>query len=110
MPVTATLITTNSSSQGGSEIESVSSIKNFAPRLYASQNRAVTSSDYEVIIPKIYPETDSVNVFGGEELSPPQYGKVFITIKPTYDTFLSNVIKDNIKTKLRKYSVAGIVP
>ena len=104
------LITTNSSSQGGSEIESVSSIKNFAPRLYASQNRAVTSSDYEVIIPKIYPETDSVNVFGGEELSPPQYGKVFITIKPTYGTFLSNAIKDNIKTELRKYSVAGIVP
>jgi hypothetical protein len=104
------LLTTNLSSQGGSEVESVSSIKNFAPRLYASQNRAVTSSDYEVIIPKIYIETESVNVFGGEELIPPQYGKVFITIKPKYGTFLSNTIKDNIKSELRKYSVAGIVP
>ena len=104
------LITTDSISQGGSDIESVSSIKNFAPRLYSAQNRAVTASDYEVIVPKIYPETDSINVFGGEELSPPQYGKVFITIKPSFGTFLSNAIKDNIKSQLRKYSVAGIVP
>ncbi len=104
------LITTNSTSQGGSEIESISSIKNFAPRLYSAQNRAVTAADYEIIIPKIYPESESVNVFGGEELSPPQYGKVFITIKPFYGSFLSNSIKDNIKSELRKYSVAGIVP
>ena len=104
------LITTELTSQGGSEIESVSSIKNFAPRLYAAQNRAVTSSDYESIVSKIYPEADSVNVFGGEELSPPQYGKVFITIKPTFGSFVSNTIKDNIKSELKKYSVAGILP
>jgi len=104
------LIATDSISQGGSDIESISSIKNFAPRLYSAQNRAVTASDYEVIVPKIYPETESINVFGGEELSPPQYGKVFITIKPSFGTFLSNTIKDNIKSQLRKYSVAGIVP
>jgi len=104
------ILTIDSNSQGGSEIESVSSIKNFAPRLYAAQNRAVTSSDYEVIIPKIYPEAESVNVFGGEDLTPPQYGKVFITIKPTFGTFLSNSIKDNIKNDLKKFSVAGIVP
>lgn len=107
---TISLITTNISSTGGSEIESINSIRNFAPRAYASQNRAVTSSDYETIIPKIYPETESVSAFGGEELDPPQYGKVFITIKPFYGTFLSNSIKDNIKFQLRKYSVAGIVP
>lgn len=104
------LITTNLSSSSGSEIESVNSIRNFAPRAYASQNRAVTASDYETLIPKIYSEAESVSAFGGEELSPPQYGKVFITIKPFFGTFLSNSVKDNIKAELRKYAVAGIVP
>jgi hypothetical protein len=70
----------------------------------------VTASDYETLIPKIYPETESVSAFGGEELDPPQYGKVFITIKPFFGSFLSNTIKDNIKAELRKYAVAGIVP
>jgi hypothetical protein len=104
------LISPVSSSQGGGEIESISSIKNYAPRLYSSQNRAVTASDYEAIIPQIYPEAESVSVFGGEDMKPPKYGKVFITIKPFYGDFLPNSIKDNIKNKLKKYSVAGIVP
>ena len=57
-------------SSGGEEIESVESIRKFAPRIYASQNRALTSNDYETLIPaKIYPETESISVFGGEELS-----------------------------------------
>jgi hypothetical protein len=104
------LITTVSPSQGGNEIESVNSIKNYAPRIYSSYNRAVTAADYESLIPKIYPETQSVSVFGGEDLTPPQYGKVFITIKPFYGPFVPNSVKDNLKNKLRKYSVAGIVP
>ena len=107
---TPSLITTNVSSTGGSEIESINSIRNFAPRIYSTQNRAVTASDYEVLIPKIYSEAESVSAFGGEELTPPQYGKVFITIKPFFGSFLSNGTKDNIKAELRKYSVAGIVP
>lgn len=107
---TVSLVTTNLSSSGGSAIESINSIRNFAPRAYAAQNRAVTASDYETLIPKIYPEAESVSAFGGEELIPPQYGKVFITIKPRFGTFLSNSIKDNIKSELRKYAVAGIVP
>ena len=107
---TPSLITTNISSTGGSEIESINSIRNFAPRIYSTQNRAVTASDYEVLIPKIYSEAESVSAFGGEELTPPQYGKVFITIKPFFGSFLSNGTKDNIKAELRKYSVAGIVP
>ena len=107
---TPSLITTNVSSTGGSEIESINSIRNFAPRIYSTQNRAVTASDYEVLIPKIYSVAESVSAFGGEELNPPQYGKVFITIKPFFGSFLSNGIKDNIKAELRKYSVAGIVP
>lgn len=101
-------LTTNTSSQGGSEIESVSSIKKYAPRIYSSQNRAVTASDYEGIIPIIYPEAESVSVFGGETLSPPKYGKVFISIKPYNGEFIPNTIKDNIKNALKKYSVAGI--
>lgn len=103
------LLTTISPSQGGNEIESINSIKNYAPRIYSSYNRAVTASDYEALIPKIYPETQSVSVFGGEDLTPPQYGKVFITIKPFYGPFIPNSIKDNLKNILRKYSVAGIV-
>ena len=105
------LISAEVPASGGEVIESVNSIKNFAPRMYATQDRALTSSDYEVLIPaKIYPETESISVFGGEELNPPQYGKVFISIKPRYGDFLSNLIKQNIKTKLKKYSVAGIIP
>jgi hypothetical protein len=104
------LITTVEVSSLGSNIESVESIKKYSTRIYASRNRAVTSSDYEALIPTIYPETESVSVYGGEELTPPQFGKVFISIKPYNDRYLSNLIKDNIKKELRKYSVAGIVP
>ncbi len=104
------LINTNIPSRNGKNIESVNSIRNYAPRIYASQYRAVTSTDYEALIPKIYPETESVSVFGGETLSPPRYGKVFITIKPYNGQFIPSYIKDNIKNALKKYSVAGIVP
>jgi hypothetical protein len=104
------LLTTNTSSQYGDEIESIESIKKYAPRIYASQNRAVTATDYETIITEIYPETESVSVFGGEDLSPPKYGRVYITIKPKNGSFLPNSVKDNLKRTLKKYSVAGIVP
>ena len=104
------LVTTELASTGGSDIESVASIKKYAPRVYSTQNRAVTSSDYEALMPSIYTETESVTVFGGEELDPPQYGKVFISIKPVNGSYVPNNVKDNLKIKLRKYSVAGIVP
>lgn len=105
------LLTTGVLSQGGENIESVESIKRYAPRIYASQNRALSANDYEALIPnKIYPETESISVFGGEELVPPQYGKVFISIKPRNGDFLPNLIKENIKRDLKKYAVAGIVP
>ncbi len=105
------LLTPGIITSGGQNIETVESIKKFAPRIYATQNRALTSNDYETIIPaKIYPETESISVFGGEELVPPQYGKVFISIKPTFGDYLPNLIKENIKMRLKKYAVAGIVP
>jgi uncharacterized protein YjbI with pentapeptide repeats len=104
------ILSPSSVSYGGAEIESVSSVKKYAPRIYASQNRAVTATDYESIISSyIYPETESISVFGGEDLNPPKYGKVFISIKPFFGPFIPNSIKDNIKRELRKYSVAGIV-
>jgi hypothetical protein len=111
-PVTGgfSLLTTIAESRNGNDIESVNSIKRYAPRIYSAQNRAVTSSDYESIIPKIYPQTESVSVFGGEDLDPPEYGKVFITIKPIEGNFLSDGVKRNIKNQLSKYAVAGIIP
>jgi len=105
------LITSFGSSSGGEQIENVESIKRFSPFQYSSQNRALTSSDYENLIPsRIYPEAESITVFGGEDLVPPQYGKVFISIKPRNGDFVPNSIKQNIKRDLRKYAVAGIIP
>ncbi len=105
------LLTTGVTSSGGEEIESVDSVRKFAPRIYASQNRAITANDYESLIPaKIYPETESISVFGGEDLVPPQFGKVFISIKPKNGDFIPNLLKEEIKLKLKKYAVAGIVP
>ena len=105
------LLTPEYSSRGGSSIEQVESVRKYAPKVYSTQNRAVTADDYETLIPaKIYPDTESISVFGGEELIPPQYGKVFISIKPRFGDFLPNLIKDNIKLRLKKYAVAGVVP
>ena len=92
----------------GGEIENVSSIKYFAPRLYSAQYRAVTSKDYEAIISSIYSNTESVAVVGGEELVPPQFGTVQISIKPKNGSYISDFDKQNILNKLKKYSIAGI--
>jgi hypothetical protein len=101
-------ITTNQSSQNGSDIESVDSIKYFSPRIYSSQYRAVTSRDYEAIIKKIYPDTESVAIVGGEELDPPEFGTVSISIKPKNGTYVSDFNKQQIKNKLKQYSISGI--
>lgn len=103
-------ILTEQSSANGSEIESVSTIKNLAPRFYAAQYRAVTASDYEAIIPTVYPNAESVTAYGGEQSSPPQFGKVFISIKPKNGQFISDFDKRLILDKLKNYGVAGIKP
>ena len=103
-------ITTTSNASNGSEVEDVSSIKYFAPRLYSAQYRAVTPRDYEAIISRIFPQTESVAVVGGEELDPPQFGKVQISIKPKNGSYISDFDKTQIKNKLKSYSVAGINP
>ena len=99
--------TINAASNGG-DIETIDSIKYFAPRLYSSQYRAVTSRDYEAIIQSIYPNTESVSVVGGEEVDPPQFGTVLITIKPKNGEFVSDFDKNQILTKLKGYSLTGI--
>ena len=101
-------ITTVSNATDGADVENVSSIKYFAPRLYSAQYRAVTPRDYEAIIGNIFPRTESVSVVGGEELDPPQFGKVQISIKPKNGTFVSDFDKTLIKNKLKNYAVAGI--
>ena len=92
-------------STNGGDIETIESIKNYAPRLYSSQNRAVTSNDYENLIKKIYPNTESVSVVGGEEMDPPQYGNVQISIKPKNGFFVSDFDKTRILTDIKKYSI-----
>ena len=101
-------VTTVSNAQNGSEVEDVSSIKYLAPRIYSAQYRAVTPRDYEAIIQTIFPRTESVAVIGGEELDPPQFGKVQISIKPKNGTFVSDFDKSQIKNKLKNYAIAGI--
>jgi hypothetical protein len=101
-------VTTNQSSQNGAEIEDITSIKYFAPRIYSAQYRAVTARDYEVIIKKIYTDTESVAIIGGEELDPPEFGNVIISIKPKNGTYVSDLNKELIKNKLKQYSISGI--
>ena len=101
-------ITTLKDASNGESIENIESIKKYSTRIYSSQKRAVTTDDYEAIIPSLYPQTDAVSAFGGETLNPPQYGKVFVSIKPSNGLYLSNMIKDNIKRDIKKYTVAGI--
>jgi len=108
IPSGGVTVTTLQNAANGGDIEPVSSIKYFAPRIYSAQNRAVTARDYEAIIQQIYPNTESVSVVGGEELNPPQFGKVVISIKPKNGDYVSDFDKQNILTKLKQYSLSGI--
>jgi hypothetical protein len=108
IPSGSITVNTISAASNGSDIESVDSIKYFAPRLYSSQYRAVTARDYEAIIQSIYPNTESVSVVGGEELDPPQFGNVLISIKPKNGDYVSDFDKQTILSKLKNYSLTGI--
>jgi len=99
-----------SKSAGGSDVETVEQIKLNAPKFYSSQNRAVTLDDYKIILQRIFPAIADIIVYGGEDESPPEYGRVKIAIKPTYADKLSSSTKRNILSELRKYSVASVIP
>ncbi len=105
-------VTINSTvaASGGEEIESTAKIKYTAPKAYGTQERAVTSEDYEAIVRKVYPATSDIIIFGGEDQVPPQYGKVFIVLKPTDASYLTSLTKNKIVADLKKYVVASVEP
>ena len=117
--VTNITVTTVASASGGSEPESIQSIKLNAPLDYASQGRAVTTKDYEVYVKRLFPTTQAVSVWGGEDgsydsstgvSSTPEYGKVFISIKSTTGVDLTSAQKTNLEKELAPYKVASITP
>ncbi len=102
------VINTIQNAKGGGDIEDIDSIKYIAPRVYSSQYRAVTTKDYEAIIQSVFPDAESVSVVGGEELDPPEFGTVVLSIKPRNATFLSDFTKTRILDQLKSYAIAGI--
>ena len=106
----STSVTSVTPASGGEEIESTSKIKYTAPKAYGTQDRAVTAQDYEAIVRQVYPATSDIIIFGGEDQDPPQYGKVFISLKPTDASYLTSLTKSQIVADLKKYVVASIEP
>ena len=106
----ATSTSTVNAASGGSDIESISSIKKSAARAYSAQDRAVTAGDYKTIVRKLYPAIADIITFGGEEDQPPEFGKVKIAIKPQNADTLSSFTKQDLQKKLKDYAVASITP
>ena len=105
-----TTVTSSTPSSGGEEVESTAKIKYTAPKAYGTQDRAVTANDYEAIVRKVYPATSDIIIFGGEDQDPPEYGKVFISLKPTDASYLTSLTKSQIIADLKKYVVASVEP
>ena len=105
-----TSIVSTVASAGGEAIESTAKIKYTAPKAYGTQDRAVTAQDYEAIVRKVYPATSDIIIFGGEDQDPPEYGKVFIVLKPTDASYLTSLTKSQIIADLKKYVVASVEP
>ena len=103
-------IVTRESAADGEARESALSVKFRAPRSFSTQNRAVTETDYEHIVSEIYPQAASVTAYGGEKLSPPIYGKVYVAIRPKTGNKLNETTKAKIKNDLKRYTVASIDP
>jgi hypothetical protein len=95
---------------GGSAAESIESIRLKAPRHYASQYRTVTEDDFIFQVESVYPNIDSMKVWGGQDNDPPFYGKVFISIKPKGNLTLTEFEKSNIRTAIQSRSLVTIIP
>ena len=106
----AAKLTVKEKAQFGSVAESIESIKFNAPRYYAAQNRAVTTQDYETIVKRLYSNAKVVAAYGGDELDPPIYGKVYIAIKTKTGSSLNDATKKSLQTQLRSYAMASIEP
>ena len=105
-----TNITSTTASAGGEEIESTAKIKYTAPKAYGTQDRAVTAQDYEAIVRQVYPATSDIIIFGGEDQVPPEFGRVFIALKPKDASYLTSLTKNQIISELKKYVVASVEP
>ena len=104
-------VVASAAASGGSSPEDIDSIKFNAPRLYAAQNRAVTTEDYKSLIYKNFPQAASIVVWGGEDNDPPVYGKTFICIKPTDANKLTETQKDYIRFNIiAPKSIVSITP
>lgn len=103
-------ITTLSNSSGGAEKESIDSIKFKATKFYTSQNRLVTLNDYKAKVQEYYPNADAVAVWGGEDNDPPEYGKVFISLKPQNSDYLSETEKTEVQNKLNQLNMLTVRP
>ena len=95
---------------GGALPETIDSIKFRAPKSYESQNRAVTASDYVDILVDHYSNLQDVIAWGGETNTPPQYGKVFLAIKPVVGFFITQSEKEKIQNILKRYNVITVKP
>ena len=98
------------SGYGGSDPESVESIKYNAPRFYSAQYRAVTAQDYAILTKKVYDNAKSVVAYGGDSLNPPIYGKVYIAVQTKSGSLLNDATKKSISADLRQYAMASIDP
>jgi len=103
-------ITTATNSGNGAQPETPESIRFNAPRQYASQNRTVTTKDYESKVKSIFTNAQSVQVWGGEDNSTPVYGRVYISIKPVSGATLTEAKKTDIITQLKDFNVASVTP
>jgi len=109
LPQAITMETIETSADGA-ERESALSIKYRAPKGFSVQNRAVTETDYAYLVSQLYPSAASVTAYGGEKLSPPEYGKVYVAIRTKSGVNLNTTTKQKIKNQLLDYSMASIQP
>jgi hypothetical protein len=96
IPNGSIIVTSVSEAAGGSDRQGIDSIKYSAITKYSTQNRLVTYNDYSSYISSNYPNVESLSVWGGEDESPPVYGKVFISIKPKDNYYISETEKQRI--------------
>ena len=108
--VTDLSILTVDVASGGAERETIQSIKLNAPLDYAAQGRAVTTNDYKSIIPKVYPNTKSVQVYGGEDNDVPVYGRVYISIVPTLGSITASAKQQIVNDLKNDFTIASVTP
>jgi hypothetical protein len=105
-----TQVVATSIAQGGAEKESIESIKFKANKFYTSQNRLVTLNDYKAKVSEYYPNADAVAVWGGEDNNPPEYGKIFVALKPKNSDYLSDTEKKEVVRKLNALNMLTVRP